>query len=192
MKKILSIILIVAININSFSQKTEKICHGDLCAIKCNCPYGYDLNEISKLKHIKNQFYKNENGHLYIKTSSVRPEKNGEFIEKQFFSSLISQEIDVNTFKEFENGAWHAKDKNNIYFTKPNSDGDHIWVIKNVDVRTFKCLNTIYSNYGIDKNKIYKNDDIVIGFKPNKTKFIRNKKGLIIELVQGKLKHKIE
>lgn len=192
MKKFLYLIMILTILLNGCSQKFEKVGHGSDCSVKCNCPIGYEINEDSKLKHIKNQFYKNEYGHLYIKTGSVRPGKNGEPLENEFFSSLISQSIDVDTYKEFDDGAWYGKDKSNIYFTKPNSDGDHIWEIEGADVKTFTILNTIYDNYAIDANHIYKYDEIVVGFNPNKTKFLRNKEGLIIELVQGTLKHKIE
>jgi len=192
MKKILSLIIILTISLNCFSQQSAAICHGNECEEECKCPLGYAINEVSKLKHIKNQFYKNEAGHLYIRTGSVRPGENGQLVEKLFFSSLVSQNIDVATYTAFDSGVWYGKDKNHIYFTKGNSDGDHIWELENADVKTFKTLNTIYNTYAIDANHIYYNDEILEGFNPNKTKFIKNKKGLIIAFLQGKKRHKIE
>ncbi len=195
MKKILSTILLSAITVNSYSQKNEKNFHGKYWnEIKCKCPDSYGMNEVSGLIHVKNQFYKNEKGHLYIKTLSAgHPSEDGKD-EKgtEYFSSSISQEIDVKTFKGFDDSGWtYAQDKNNIYYVKSDIIGDHIWLMKNADVKNFKLLNTISDLFAMDKKHIYHNDEILVGFDPNKTKFKRNKKGIIIELVQGKLKYKI-
>ncbi len=198
MIKILStilLLLLLLISINSHSQENEKIFHGKYWnEIKCKCPDNYQINEISKLKHIKNQFYENEKGHLYIKTLSAGypAESRKDEVGIEYFSSSVSQEIDVKTFKGFDDSGWtYAKDKNNIYYVKPDIAGDHIWIMKKADVKNFKLLNTISDLFAIDKKHIYHFDEILVGFDPNKTKFKRNKEGKIIELFQGELKYKI-
>ncbi|MES2543333.1 MAG: DKNYY domain-containing protein [Bacteroidota bacterium] len=194
MKIIYSLILIVAINTISCSQKTVKASNGNHNSMKCSCPTSYEMNEISKLIHIKNQFYKNEKGHLYIKTSYPLKPSDDTSPSIPYFSSLISQEIDVETFIASDESLTfiYAKDKNNIYYCQPTSSGDHIWLIKNADVKTFKQLNTIINLFAMDKNNIYEDNKILAGFDPNKTEFKRNKEGQIIEFVQGKLRYKIE
>lgn len=194
MKNILITILFLSTVLNCVSQKTEKKLGKNHDLLNCKCPSSFEINEISKLTHIKGKFYRNEKGHLYIKTNYSAEPISDQSLPIEYFSSLISQRIDVETFKPFDEGLTftYAKDKNNIYYCQPTSSGNHIWLIKNADLKTFKLLQTTSELFAADKNRLYRNEEILLKFKPNKTKFKRNKKGEITEFIQGNLRYKIE
>lgn len=154
-------------DVNLLSQKIEK--H----------PAEYALKDSVKLSRIKNDFYKNDYGFLYQKTSAQK-EFNGHLKDVEYFNGVIAQEIDPNTFQQIES-SWFAKDHENIYYFRPTSGGMQISKIKSADIKTFQILKGNYK-YAVDKNNFYKETDKIEGFIPLKTEQIQDHSGKVIKL----------
>jgi hypothetical protein len=176
------------------TQSTRKIKHcvySDDTSEICKCPAQYELKDSSNLIHIKDQFYKNKDGHLYEKTSafieSGNPNNSPQF--KDYFNGHFSQEVDALSFEPLD--GWYAKDKNFVYYYRPVSGGMQISKIDTADTKTFKLLAGHYK-YATDKKFFYNELDIIKGFIPNKTNLKIDNKGRVIEMICNKKKYKFE
>ncbi len=161
-------------------NKIEK--HYSICQSseeRCKCVVEYELKDSIELIHIKKQFYRSNSGHLYEKTDGTKDGKNY-FI---YFAGCISQEIDPTSFVELD--GWYAKDKRNVYYFRPVSGGMQISKLEKADTKTFKILKGEYK-YGIDKNHLFNETDIIENINVNKIKFLKDKKGKIIKIKSGK------
>jgi hypothetical protein len=156
----------------------------------CKCPKQFDLNDSSKLDHIKDQFYKSATGHLYEKTWSQQQLKRQDTLSwVLYFNGYISQEVDPLTFETFD--GWYAKDHNNIYYYRPMSGGMQLSKIDTADTMTFKLLAGHYK-YAMDKNFFYDELQIIEGFIPSKTKLKLDNKERVIEMTCNNKTFKFE
>lgn len=175
------------------STKTVGILHGvysDGTSKKCKCPIEFELNDSSKLTHIKDLFYKSETGHLYEKTSALRQLKGEDTLSSVlYFNGYLSQEIDPLTFEPLD--GWYAKDKNYVYYNRPVSGGMWISKIDMADAGTFKLLPGHYK-YAMDKNYYYNETRIIEGFLPAGTKQKTDSKGRICEITCNNKKYNFE
>ncbi|WP_160136065.1 DKNYY domain-containing protein [Chryseobacterium sp. c4a] len=147
-------------------------------------PAQYELPDSIHLTPIKNEFYRNQFGFLYEKTTAQR-EFNGELKDVEYFNGIISQEIDPNSFQQIGN-SWFAKDHKNIYYSRPTSGGWQITKVEHADVNTFKIIDGNYK-YAVDKNNFFNATEKIEGFIPLKTEQIKDKEGKVIKL---KMKNK--
>lgn len=166
--------LFISLLIIVITQPFQKKIHAEFD----NCPAQYELKDSIKLTHIKNEFYKNNTGHLYEKTVGLREVKN-KLVDVTYFNGVLLQEVDPFTFKKLD--GWYAKDKNNAYSYRPVSGGMQISKIKNADPKTFKIVNGHYQ-YAMDKNHFYDGLQVIEGFEPNKTKLKLDKKQRAISM----------
>jgi DKNYY family len=181
------------VNVNPI-QTTSKIKHGvysDDTSKICKCPAQYELKDSSELIHIKEQFYKNKDGHLYEITSafieSGNPNNSPQF--RDYFNGYFSQEVDALTFEPLE--GWYAKDKNYVYYYRPLSGGTQISKIDKADTKTFKLLTGHYK-YAMDKNFYYDETQFIKGFVPNITKQKLDNKKRIIEMTCNNKNYRFE
>lgn len=142
-------------------------------------PAEYELKDSIKLRHIKNEFYRNKYGFLYEKTLAQK-EYNGHLKDVVYFNGVIAQEIDPNSFQQIDD-SWYAKDNENVYYYRPTRGGMIISIIDNVDIHTFKIIEGYY-RYAVDKNSFYYENEKIKGFIPGKTELINNKNGKVIKL----------
>lgn len=164
--------------------------YSDGIAEKCKCPLQFELNDSSKLTHIKDLFYKSKTGHLYEKTWADRQLKGQDTLSSVlYFNGYISQEIDPSTFEPLD--GWYAKDKNYVYYYRPVSGGMQISKIDTADARTFKLLPGHYK-YAMDKNFFYDETEIIEGFLPASTKQELDTKGRLYEITCNNKKYKFE
>lgn len=154
----------------------------------CTCSAQFDLKDSLKLRHIKNQFYKSQTGHLYEKTITQR-EINGHLADVGYFNGYFSQEVDPLSFEELD--GWYAKDKSNVYYYRPTSGGMQISKLEKADAKTFKILKGHYK-YASDKNYFYDEIKIIEGYKPSKTIFTFDNKKRATEMNCGNKKYKFE
>lgn len=147
-------------------------------------PAQYELQDSIHLTYIKNEFYRNQFGFLYEKTTAQR-DINGQLKDVEYFNGVISQEIDPDSFQQIGN-SWFAKDYKNVYYSRPTSGGREITKVEHADVNTFKIIDGNYK-YAVDKGNFFNATEKIEGFIPLKTEQIKNKEGKVIEL---KMKNK--
>ena len=164
--------------------------YSDDTSKNCKCPIQFDLNDSSKLTHIKDQFYKSTTGHLYEKTWSQQQLKGQDTLSwVLYFNGYISQEVDPLTFEPLE--GWYAKDKNYVYYYRPVSGGMQLSKIDTADTKTFKLLAGHYK-YAMDKKFFYDEPEIIEGFAPSKTNLKLDNKGRVIEMTYNNKTYKFE
>ncbi len=117
------------------------------------------LNE-KNYKNLGKGFYLGLDNKMYIKTSSINLETGD--LEKSFFREVPN--IDVETFNYVGLENWYAKDKNNVYISHFMSDGGHISILKEADVKTFQSIGY---RWGKDINFVYESGVILDGMKPD-------------------------
>ena len=117
------------------------------------------LNE-QNYKDLGKGFYLGLDNKMYIKTSSINLE-NGDS-EKTFFREVPN--IDVETFKYLGLENWYAKDKNNVYISHFMTDGSHLNILKEADVKTFQSIGY---RWGKDNNFVYESGIILNGMCPD-------------------------
>ena len=156
----------------------------------CTCPSQFELNDSLKLKHIKNQFYKSETGHLYEKTWSQRYLNGQDTLSWViYFNGYFSQDVDPITFEQLD--GWYAKDKNNVYYYRPVSGGMLIIKIDSADPKTFKILSGHYK-YAMDKKFFYNENQIIESFIASKTTLKIDNKKRVIKMTCNNKNYKFE
>ena len=164
--------------------------YSDDTSKNCKCLIQFDLNDSSKLIHIKDQFYKSATGHLYEKTWSQQLLKGQDTLSwVLYFNGYFSQEVDPLTFEPLD--GWYAKDKNYVYYYRPLSGGMQISKIDTADTKTFKLLAGHYK-YAMDKNFFYDEPQIINGFTPSKTILKLDNKGRVSEMTSNNKTYKFE
>jgi hypothetical protein len=176
---------------NSTSKASTWHCvYSEDTSRNCKCPIEFELNDSSKLTHIKDLFYKSETGHLYEKTSALRQLKGQDTLSSVlYFNGYLSQEIDPLTFEPLD--GWYAKDKNYVYYYRPVSGGMQISKIDTADASTFKLLPGHYK-YAMDKNYFYNETQVIEGFLPAGTKQKLDSKGRVCEITCNNKKYNFE
>lgn len=146
-----------------------------------NNPSQYELSQKSELTPIYDQFYRNKNGYIYQRTIAQR-NINGKLQDVEYFNGVLPQDIDPMTFKQImikNEMTWYAKDKNQIYVSRPTGGGMQINPLKEADWKSFRPLDY---NLAVDKNHYYQEGQIIENFNPNETQIIKNPQGQIIAL----------
>jgi hypothetical protein len=156
----------------------------------CKCPAEYAVKDSFKLTHIKDQFYRSKEGHLYEKTIATKEVQGHDtFVDVTYFNGQFSQEVDPLTFQPLD--GWYAKDTNCVYYYRPVSGGMQISKIDTADTKTFKLLVGHYK-YAMDKNFFYDEPQIIKGFVPSKTNLKLDNKGRVTEMICNNKTYKFE
>ena len=139
-----------------------------------------ELADSPKLTHIKGQFYRSKDGHLYERTFADR-EINGSdsLASVEYFNGQLPQDIDPLTFVVLD--GWYAKDKHFAYYYRPTSGGMLAIKMDKADVKTFKIFEGHYQ-YAVDKSHVYKDSEILENINPGKARVITDKNGEILSI----------
>ncbi len=144
----------------------------------------------SRMVKLKSPFYRDAQGHLYLKTIAQREVKNIDtLVDVICFNGDIPQFIDVPTFTALD--GWYAKDINHIYFFRPYSDGEHLTLVKDADSKSFHIPKGEYLN-GEDAQHVFCNGELLKGFIAGKTTYSKDNQGLTVKLRCGRLVKSIE
>ena len=106
-----------------------------------------------KFEKISNQFYKDDQGKIYVKTRSLinPPEDYG----NEFY-----REVPIADYKSYKrlSGNYYAKDKLHVYKVWANTNGKYIEILNEADPKTFEV---IFYRLGKDKNHVFYNGKII-------------------------------
>ena len=139
-----------------------------------------ELADSSELTHIKGIFYRGAEGHLYERTIADR-EIDGvdSLVSVEYFNGKIPQDIDPLTFEILD--GWYAKDKRFAYYYRPTSGGMLSIKMDKADVKTFKIFQGHYQ-YAVDKNHVFKDNEILENVNPKTARAIADKTGEILSV----------
>jgi hypothetical protein len=143
-----------------------------------------NLSDSIYLKHIKNEFYKSKDGHLYEKTTAYRNKKDVDsLVPHNYFNGNIPQDIEPNSFEVLD--GWYAKDKNFVYYYRAVSGGMLISKIENADVKTFEVLKGEY-RYAKDNKSVFMDSEKLDSINSNNMEIIKNENNEIEKIVNKK------
>lgn len=117
-------------------------------------------------KHLRNTLYLHKSGQLVERKLAMARDTTAEF--EVWYDSLmevnaedstkfvpLSQVIDVDSYEEVDSTQF-SRDKNQVYYFHPNSDGGVRLIVYGADPATFKRLYEY--RWGIDKAQVYYKD----------------------------------
>lgn len=103
-------------------------------------------NDTSEYKAVSNRFYRGKDGKMYIKTQGLiqPPEEYGPDFYRVVPVADVTSYVDLS--------GYYAKDRFHVYRDRGTTDGRHIAVIEEADVKTFSVINYRLSR---DKNHVF-------------------------------------